>query len=74
MNGRLALHLASLAIHSTVQRKQKELASMGLAWHQLIAALRRMEEMGCLDVHRASRPTAGRMDTSTGGRYRNHPF
>lgn len=47
-DGKLALHLAPLAAHSTVLRKQKELASMGLAWNQLIAALRRMEEWGVL--------------------------
>ena len=46
--GRLALYLAPLAIHSTLLRKQKELASIDLAWHQLIAALRRLEEWGVL--------------------------
>ena len=47
-DGKLALHLASLAMYSIVTRKQKELASIGLAWHQLIASLRRMEEWGVL--------------------------
>lgn len=46
--GTLALHLAPLAVHSTLLRKQTEFASVDLAWHQLIAALRRMEEWGVL--------------------------
>jgi ATP-dependent DNA helicase RecQ len=46
--GRLGSYLAPLAVHSTLLRKQKDFTSIGLAWHQVIAALRRMEEWGVL--------------------------
>jgi ATP-dependent DNA helicase RecQ len=46
--GRLASYLAPLAVHSTLMREQKEIASIGLESHQVIAALRRMEEWGML--------------------------
>lgn len=46
--GTLAKHLAPSAAHASIRKKQSEWKGTGLAWHQILSGLRRLEEWGIL--------------------------
>lgn len=46
--GTLAKHLAPSAVHASLRKKQSEWKDTGLAWHQILSGLRRLEEWGIL--------------------------